>query len=1096
MSTRQLNAQNNEQKPSQIFLSFNYKGLVNNVVTVYYTKKDIYLPIGQVFDLLKINNEIDKTKNKISGFFLKTKTKYFINFNSLEAKIGNQSYTLDRKDFISSELDYYVKISILKKLFGLNFTPNMRDLSITLISDNTLPIESSLKRQKKDQTLSNIYEGRTYYPLLFNRRRYAFKTGMLDYNINSTYNGKSYSNNFDFTGGLKFLKGNLIGDVGGLYADQHLSGNINNLQWQYVAKDGDPVTQIYLGDLYSNGLNSQAFEGIRITNEPIHERLHFGKYVVDGDTRPNYDVELFLNGRLVAHTKTGESGHYHMVIPLEFGTSSVQIKYYGPQGQFREEDKRIQIPYTFLPAGDISYSLNAGGLTLNRQTYYEKPSTYYLAPNLAVGFTNWFTNKIGLDYGSNMNFYNISSFRISTPYLASVTLSPHNLYKATFNAVYPSQLSFQFQASHFDANYYFNNYGRSYDQGNSSMYLPFHIFNHPFNIRLSGDIQHIISRYNYGYGIGLNANWNRVTLTSSYNTNSNGGSNVNTNAYLSLVNARRLPFFLKGSLISTSVNYNGSLQKVTNFAVEYSRTVFKYARFQLSWFRDLTRNQNSFQFRLIFNLPSMISTTSYQSSSNNHMMTQNFRGGVGYDSHNNYTVFNNRRLTGSASAAVRMFVDYNGNGIQDKGEPNIHNGSVSFDQAVSQRKDGSGLIHIVNLQPYYRYNISIDGSTVKNPLWVPSKTQFSFIANPNIVTPIDIPFYVSGVVNGSVSILRDGSKQSVPGMKVHFEQTNGHYKKTITTFSDGTFYYIGLPPGKYKVYPDKKQMDILKSESKPKKRTFTLKSTKNGDNIDHLDFLLENKTDTTTYAVQAGSFHNIDLAIQALKKVNRKESPQFYVRFVKQDSLFRITTNCFKHRSTADSMLNIIKRDYPDAIERKCASLNSKLKFQLHIASLKKEKDAKTIKAKAQSNIKQTIKITHDTTSHVYNVHLPDVVNWQTAFNEREQLSKKGFENLVIKSQPQIKWLNSDFTFKVQIAVYDSMKLKAAQYVKRVIKRKYGFSAVIYNDKISHKYRLFLKKNYTWQQAQKIRNDLDNRRIFRNVTVFMLKKNRKIRDEY
>jgi len=367
LSTRQLNAQNNEQKPSQIFLSFNYKGLVNNVVTVYYTKKDIYLPIGQVFDLLKINNEIDKTKNKISGFFLKTKTKYFINFNSLEAKIGTQSYTLDRKNFISSELDYYVKISVLKKLFGLNFTPNMRDLSITLISDNTLPIESSLKRQKKDQTLSNIYEGRTYYPLLFNRRRYAFKTGMLDYNINSTYNGKSYSNNFDFTGGLKFLKGNLIGDVGGLYADQHLSGNINNLQWQYVAKDGDPVTQIYLGDLYSNGLNSQAFEGIRITNEPIHERLHFGKYVVDGDTRPNYDVELFLNGRLVAHTKTGESGHYHMVIPLEFGTSSVQIKYYGPQGQFREEDKRIQIPYTFLPAGDISYSLTAGGLTLNRQ---------------------------------------------------------------------------------------------------------------------------------------------------------------------------------------------------------------------------------------------------------------------------------------------------------------------------------------------------------------------------------------------------------------------------------------------------------------------------------------------------------------------------------------------------------------------------------------------------------------------------------------------------------------------------------------------------------------------------------------------------------
>lgn len=1082
-------AQAKKKKPSQIFLSFHYKGIVNNVFTVYYTQKDIYIPIGEVFDLLKINNKIDKKNNTISGFYINSKTKYKIDFSNLTAFVGKKKYKITQNDFIASRLDYYVKLSVFKKLFGLNFTPNMRDLSLSLTSNETLPIEANLQRQQKNRSISNVYQGKTFYPLIFNRKRYLIKTGMLDYNISTNYNGSTFGNAVNLTGGLKFLEGNLIGDVSSNYQSHILTGGLSSLQWQYVAHDGDPVTQVYLGDLYSNGLNSQGFEGIRITNEPIHERIRFGKYVVDGYTKPDYDVELFLNGRLVAHTKTGNDGHYHLIIPLDYGTSSLEIKFYGPEGEFREERRRIQIPYTFLPKGEFSYSLNLGGLTPNRQTFYENPESRFVAPNIAMGLTKWFTDKMGVDYGLKPVFYNTSSFRISTPYLAALTVSPRNLYQFSLSGLYPSQTSFQIQASHYGKDYYYNSYKFSYDQGKGSLYLPFHVFKHPFNLRLRGNIQHMLSQFNYGYGVGVNANWNRLTLSSSFNMNSNGGNTQITNAYLSLVNAKKLPFFLNGSLISGSLHYNGSLHRFTNFGLEYSRTVLKYARLQLSWFRDLTRHQSAFEFRLIFNLPSMISTSSYQETSNRYVMSQDFRGGIGFDSHNRNFMFNNRRLTGSASAAVRMFVDYNGNGVQDKGEPNIKNGAISFDQAVSQRKDKSGLIHVTNLQPYYRYNITVDASGVRNPLWVPSKTQFSFIANPNIVTPIEIPFYVSGVVNGSVKQHGNG----IPGMKVHFIQLNGKYKKTITTFSDGTFYYIGLPPGKYETYPDSSQMRILKSVSLPADRKFTIKYSKKGVTISHLNFKLLNKNslkkvqkDTTKRAIQIGSFHNIDHAVQVLNHLKKEHLPLFYIRYFSPDSLFRVTTNCISQKGQVDSLLKVVRKDYPGAIERKCSTLSPKMKYNVQIGAFRLKKRANRYKKFASTRITQPIHIKDDSTVHWFKLKLPTDSTWSSAMKRRNYARSKVFKQAFISLYPEKLWLNDDFYYKIQLGAYEVKS--AAKYYQDKLKTELGFNTTVFLDKAAKVYRLLLKKNYHWQKALIVRHKVQQVKGINNIAIVMFKK--------
>ena len=1088
-----VNSHKKNEEPSQIFLSFRYKYLIDNVLTVYYENNKVYLPIGQIFDLLKINNTIDIKKQSISGFFLNPKTKYEINFKDLTATVGKKSYRFSKNDFMASELDYYVTADLINKLFGLTFNPNMRSLSLSLTTNLTLPIEASVKRQNREHLIGNVFKGRPYYPLLFNRKRYILKTGVLDYNFNSTYDGISFNNSLDLTGGLKFLNGNLIGDVSGYSFAGKFHSNVNNLQWQYVAKDGDPITQVYVGDIYSNGLNPLNFEGIQITNEPIHRRILFEHYVVDGNTKPNYDVELYLNDHLVAQTKTGHDGHYHLMVPLYYGTSSVTIKFYGPEGQFHEERRRIQVPYTFLPKGNISYSLNLGGYTKNRQYSFQKPDNYLLAPNVSMGVTDWFTNKIGVDYGKKTTFYNTSSFRIGSPYLAALTISPSNLYQATFSALYPSQSSFELQASHYGTDYLYNTYGSSYDEGSGSFYLPFQIANHPVNFRFRGNIQRLPNQTIYGYGIGGTVNFGRVILSNSYNLRSIGGSTINSNVYWSLSNASKLPFFLRGSFLSGTFNYNESLHSVTNVGLEYSRTIFRYARLQVSWMRDLFFKQSSLQFRLIFHFPTVTTSSSYIRSSQRYLMAENIRGGIGYDGHNHNAMLNNRQLTGSASATIKMFVDYNGNGVQDKGEPILKDGNVSFDQAVSMRRDHQGLLHVVNLQPYYRYNITVDASKVKNPLWIPSIKQFSFIANPNIVTPIDIPFYVSGVIDG---VIRKNGK-GLPGLKIHFKQINGHYQKTVSTFSDGSFYFMGLPPGKYEVVPDKKQMNMLEVISQPESRKITVKYTKNGVNISRLNFNLISKREAIqqskkdsiediNYGVQVGAFHNIDLAIA---QINRKTNYEWLLRYKPTIRDFVITTNCFPDSATASSLLKRIRNlNYPDAfILRGCQKLTNHLIFKILLATYHSKDAVKAGETQADSLLKKSVYIVQDSTSSKYDLYLNQkLVKWKTAASVLKKVKSKGFQKAMILTIPEVTWLNQKNTYQVQFGVYN--RYQAAIPYQKALKSLINKSVIIKYDKTAHIYRLLLDGKDTWQEAQRFRNEFQKMKKIEPMFILLQKK--------
>ncbi len=70
---------------TEVYLTFQYRGVVSNYVTAYYKDDQFYLPVSELFSLLEINHTVDQGNLIISGVYL-GETEYQLDFNNQTAQ--------------------------------------------------------------------------------------------------------------------------------------------------------------------------------------------------------------------------------------------------------------------------------------------------------------------------------------------------------------------------------------------------------------------------------------------------------------------------------------------------------------------------------------------------------------------------------------------------------------------------------------------------------------------------------------------------------------------------------------------------------------------------------------------------------------------------------------------------------------------------------------------------------------------------------------------------------------------------------------------------------------------------------------------------
>ena len=825
--------------PEEMYLNFNYAGLVSTLLTCFYDGETALIPVQQFFSSLQINNTL--TGNRISGYFMYSGREYMIDLDSRVITYSGKSVEFSNKDYFVKDGEVYMSPVVLSNAFDLEIVVDLAQLSIGLYSAQSTPIEARSKRESlRDALLENESSSET--PLLFNRTKNLFKGEFIDYFFSSSMSKGSYPNySFSLNSGSELLGGDLNLNLSG--SESHTSSQFDyDVNWRYVFGDNKLINQVLLGTkLQSRGINPQPFTGISLTNAPFEVEGNFGTYALVDKTIPLSDVELYINNQLAAYTKADDLGNYQFNIPMTYGSNTIELKIYSPDGQLIENNKRIQVPFDYLPEGDFQYNLNVGKQNVSNDMIYHG--------SVAYGITPWLTNRAGIDFTStdgtvfnNPLVFNSLSGRVMDDYLFNYTFAPELYHRVSLSASYFNLQSVSLRYSKYKQNKIYNI--RNIEEDVEIIAgIPVDLLGVRAGLQGQALYEKLPDSKHYKLDIGANFsmfNFN-PSINYAYTEESSPTSvgirkevrfGLSTPAtFLSGI----FPELMSGKYISTSLKYDAVNNKFAHAKFTYSSNLTKNARLEFNYSKDLQFDFSSFNVVFKYEFPFAVTNTIADDKS----LIMNVHGTIGYDNANENIFTTKRQSVGTGGVAFRMFQDENGNGKYDKDETIVDDIDLKFNQNVQMERNDEGILIASELSPYREYNIEINPLSGKNPFLQPKFQKFGLVTDPNQIKLVEIPFYFSQEVYGNVVAVKDGAEIPLPSVKIHIYSHENEQEKIITSFNDGTLYYLGLLPGDYTAYVDSAMVEMLGAETIPGKIDFTIYDDDDDRETKDLDFVLK-----------------------------------------------------------------------------------------------------------------------------------------------------------------------------------------------------------------------------------------------------------------
>jgi cell division protein FtsN len=899
----------------EIVLTFSHPAVGQFYISAVYSNNSVYLPAMELFNLLYINYEKGSGGKSLQGTWLTNDNKWEINTNTFRASSGNNNFALTADDFRVGELDLYLSPALFEKMFGLKFTINMSALNVSLQSDKTLPVEEKRKHEELRSQLQRQKESEESFPMLYPRKRMIAGGGMVDYNLGLYTDNNGISELYSLTGGMELLGGDIQGTVYGSAGYNNQPIKVSNASWRYAFAENPFLTSVRAGQVFTTGLINQRILGGSVSNDPIEPRKIYNPYSIDGNTIPDSEVELYVNNQLTDYARADELGYYRFSFSLTYGTVRINLRIYTPGGQIITEERQLQIPFTFLPKGIVSYNVQGGAMDdgLNEVTF----DKHALHGDVAYGLTNTLTIKAGTDYFSyysNPIYYGSFSARLFDQYLFNIDAAPNAYYRATATVTYASSRNLSLNYTKFDDDSLFNPM-RAQQEIDASFYFPFKMFGLQSGARLGGENYMYKSNNITNYNFDLNTRVGRFNIRANYRDKliasteetSFGFGLVTGAVTYTFSRTPGVPVFVKGMFLRAQTQYDIHNKQMFMAGLQFSRTVFQKGRFNINIDRYIGTKSTFIQAGFILDLNSIRANSQYTSSGRRWAFQQTFNGSVGLDSRNTKLKALNREQVGRAAVSVIMFIDSNNNHKYDRGEEKIPARAIRLDESATIDMGKDSILRISQLQSYWKYNAEIVQSAIPNPTLAPASSYFSFIADPNRYKPIEIPLYRTSVIEGKVILKQEDIEEGLGGVRLFLKGTNKESEATLRTFSDGSYYSMNLIPGKYTIEADPTQLAFLSAISKPEKLEFEVKALAEGDYISNLDLvLLVEKpvkiSDTTTKVAEKAKVPVIE------KPVIRKDTTVLIVHEVTQETVtvsedtYAIQLGAFRVKANADAL--------------------------------------------------------------------------------------------------------------------------------------------------------------------------------------------------
>ena len=802
----------------------------------------LYLPVKELFDFLKIRNTVSPDFDLVEGFFIYPKDNYFIDKTNNRIVYRFKAFELNPRDLIRTETNLYLKSDYFGQIFGLECVFNFRSLSVIVNTKIELPAIREMQQELMRRNIGRL-KGEIKADTIIPRSFPLFYLGMADWSVISTQATKGKSN----------TRANI--GIGGIVAggEMNLSLNYNSempidlrqqfYQWRFVNNDYPAMRQMTAGKLYAQSISSifAPIIGMQITNTPTTYRRSFGTYTLSNMTGPGWMVELYVNNVLVDYIKADASGFYTFEVPMVYGNSLVKLRFYGPWGEEQTSEKFITVPFNFIPLNQFEYNLTAGVVDND-----DHQKSLFSRANFNYGLARYLTIGGGIEYlssvtsGKTMPFIN-ASISLSQHILVSGEHTPGVRSKGIIRYRRPSKLQVDF------------NYTR-YEKGQTSVQVN-HIEEKKIvlSMPLRGKKFTAFSRFTLNQ---FTFPYNPVTVPKTKNKYTSAefllsavvsgvSSNLTTFAVISkpgnplIYSNLSLTFRLPAGIrITPQAQYEYDRKNFSLIKAEIEKSIFNRGFLNASYEKSFVYdNISSMTVGFRYNFSFAQTFFSATKSRNTIATIQSARGSLLYDGKTNYIGVSNQTNVGKGGLIIQPFLDLNCNGRHEANEPRAFGLKLRINGGNKEHNTGDTTIRITNLEAYASYYIELEKNSFDNIAWQIKKPTLSVVVDPNSLKLVEVPVAVVGEASGKVSLNGNKGLNGLGRIIVNIYNSDSILVAHLLTESDGFFDFIGLAPGEYTASIDSAQLAKLQMTSSPA-LSFKISQNEEGDIVNNLEFTL------------------------------------------------------------------------------------------------------------------------------------------------------------------------------------------------------------------------------------------------------------------
>jgi len=701
-----------------------------------------------------------------------------------------------------------------------------------LTTDIELPKIKELRLENMRNNLNNL-RGIISPDTLIERKYPFFRAGMADWSIVTTQQTDGLNDNRFNLGLGTMIAGGETNILLNYSTRVPFTSKNQFYQWRYVNNNSKIFKQVTAGKIFTRATSSlfAPVVGVQLTNTPVTNRRSFGSYTLTDITDPRWTVELYVNNVLIDFTEADASGFFSFEVPLMYGNTIVNLRFYGPYGEERTEERIINIPYNFIPKNELEYTLSAGIVENNDNDRFSRF-------NLNYGLTNGFTIGGGVEYLSDVTSGEFMPFINTSLKVASGLLfSGEYIYGVKSEGLlsYRTPSSFQIDLNYINYNKDQTAINYNYlEERKISLSLPLRTKLFTAYSRFSVN-QIVLPTTKFtsaqflmsGSLFGISTN---ITTYGLFNERSNTPT-----IYSTVSQTYRLPYQL---LFSPQLQYDFSANSVTNVIVRLERPFLKRGFVNIGFENNFLRKSHLFEIGLRYNLNFVQTSFTSRVGNLNSTFVESARGSFLFDDKTGYITTNDRTSVGKGAVTIIPFLDLNGNDKFDKMETSVPGLKINnMGGSVIYNKDKTQL-RIFDLQPYTQFVIQIDTLSLDNIAWKIKNPIIALETVPNQFKTIYVPVKVLGEVSGMVYINNENGSKGQGRISINILNSKKELVGEFLTEGDGYFTYLGLEPGNYTAVIDPEQLEKLNYSAGPSEITFTIEATEFGDIIDDLEFVL------------------------------------------------------------------------------------------------------------------------------------------------------------------------------------------------------------------------------------------------------------------